>query len=67
MPLQCRCRRSDFRLQLLELPSLRELRVAPGGENFVDALVVAAADVPNELAKHFGILDGQCCSLAHSR
>src|ERR1700730_14198833 len=48
---------TDLSLKLLELTFLFEQDIALGRQDFVDALVVPAAYIANELSEHHGIFD----------
>src|SRR5690242_12328702 len=66
MPLEGCGGRADFRLELLELTRLRQLRVAFASQNLVNALVLATADVFDELPQLRRIIDRLSRLLAHS-
>src|SRR4051812_41284537 len=57
MALERRLHALDLGPSLLELARLLEQRVALGGQDLVDALIPATADIPNELPQELGIFD----------
>src|ERR1700736_2938863 len=63
MPLERGRDRTDFGVELLSLAFLHEQRVPLGRENFVDALVLAAADIPDEPSKRCWIFNRLRCEL----
>src|SRR5437879_5290450 len=54
---------TDFGLELLELTYVCEQSIALACENSVDALVVTAANIPDELSKPYWIFNGVCRQL----
>src|SRR6516162_391334 len=57
VPLDGRRDRADLGPELLELTLVCELSLALARENLVDALVFAAADLPDEIAKLRSVFD----------
>ena len=67
MALDGRSGRIDLLVQLLLLACLGELRIPFGREDFIDALVVTAPDIPDQVPQLRRIADGLCGELANLR
>src|SRR6185312_4553285 len=63
--LECRGHRSDLGVKVLELAGLLEQDITLGRQNFVHALVVAAASIADELPERRGIFDRVSSLLAN--